>query len=296
MKIILTLTILSISLSLFAQQQQNFDTVKIHTVKVAEHIYMLKGADAGNIGILTGPEGILMIDDQFAPLSQKIMDAIKAVDPGPIRFVVNTHIHGDHSGGNLNFKKAGASIVAHSTVRKRFMDVQKQKTGTDNSWPQITFDKDLNFHLNGEDIELLNFGAGHTDGDVIVHFKKANVFHAGDAFVRYGYPYVDPDNGGSFSGFIATLDNFLLVLDDNSLIIPGHGEVAKKADVKKLRDMLADLRDQVVAALKSGKKPEEVSGMSFASKYDSQLNHDFLKGKDFVLMMAQNLAAQPKKS
>jgi cyclase len=289
MKTLLLCAALSVSLSLYSQQQ-NLDTVKIHTVKVTSNIYMLKSSVAGNVGVLTGPEGILVIDDQFAPLSQKLMDAIKAVDAGQIRFVINTHIHGDHSGGNLNFKKAGAAIVAHSSVRKRFMEAQKQAAEKDNSWPQITFDEAMNFHLNGEDIQLLTFGPGHTDGDVIVHFKQSNVFHGGDAFVRYGYPYVDADNGGDFAGFINTLDKLLLVLDDNSLIIPGHGEVAKKSDVKKLRDTLTDLRDQVLDALKKGKKPEEISGMPFASKYDAQMNHEFLKGKDFVLMMATSLS------
>lgn len=289
MKTLLFASILFFSLTAFAQEE-NYDTVKIQTVKVTDNIYVLKSSVAGNVGVLTGPEGILVIDDQFAPLSQKLMDAIKAVDQGSIRFVINTHIHGDHSGGNLNFKKAGASVVAHSSVRKRFMAAQKEAAGRDNAWPQITFDEAMNFHLNGEDIQLLTFGPGHTDGDVIVHFKKSNVFHGGDAFVRYGYPYVDPDNGGDFAGFVNTLDKLLTVLDDNSLIIPGHGEVAKKSDVKKLRDILVDLRDQVLAALKKGKKPEEISGMPFATKYDAQMNHNFLKGKDFVLMMATGLA------
>jgi cyclase len=289
MKILLLCSSLLVSVSLFAQQQ-NFDTVKVETIKVTNNIYMLKSGVAGNVGVLTGPEGILVIDDKFAPLSPKLMDAIKAVDPGTVRFVINTHVHGDHTGGNLNFKKGGATIVAHSQVRKRFMDAQKNAAGKENAWPQITFEEGLKFHLNDEDIELLSFGPGHTDGDVIVQFKKANVFHGGDAFVRYGYPYVDPDNGGDFGGFINTLDKFLTVLDDNSLIIPGHGEVAKKSDVKKLRDILVDLRDQVLAALKKGKKPEEISGMPFASKYDAQMNHEFLKGKDFVLMMATSFS------
>jgi glyoxylase-like metal-dependent hydrolase (beta-lactamase superfamily II) len=163
------------------------------------------------------------------------------------------------------------------------------------AWPLVTFPDKMTFHLNDEDIELLHFDRGHTDGDVIVHFKKANVYHTGDAFVRYGYPYIDMGSGGSVNGFIATLDKILALSDDQSKVIPGHGEVATKADVKILRDQLADLRDQVVAALKKGKKPEEISSMPFASKYDAQLGTGFLKGKDFVTLMANDLNPQKTK-
>jgi glyoxylase-like metal-dependent hydrolase (beta-lactamase superfamily II) len=292
---------LSVTISLLfafslSHAQQNFDTVKIRPVVVSEHIYMLKGS-GGNIGVLAGPDGILMIDDQFAPLSNKIHAAIRAIDGHPLRFLINTHIHGDHSGGNENFKNFGFTIVAHDQVRERMM----QSTTNDgktvpprptDAWPVISFPDKMNFHLNGEDIELLHLGRGHTDGDVIVHFKKANVYHMGDAFVRYGYPYIDTNSGGSVNGFIAALDKMLFLLDDQSKVIPGHGEVATKADVKLLRDQLADLRDQVATALKKGKKPEEISGMPFASKYDAQLGSDFLKGKDFVTMMANDFASQ----
>jgi cyclase len=279
--------------------QENFDTVRIKPITVAEHIYMLKGS-GGNVGLLTGPDGILMIDDQFAPLSNKIHAAIRAIDGHPLRLLVNTHIHGDHTGGNENFKNFGITIVAHDQVRERMMQGTNNNGKTTpprpvDAWPVVTFPDKMNFHLNDEDIELLHFDRGHTDGDVIVHFKKANVYHTGDAFVRYGYPYIDLGNGGSVNGFIATLDKLLGILTDQSKIIPGHGEVATKADVKLLRDQLADLRDLVVAALKKGKKPEEISGMPFASKYDAQLGAGFLKGKDYVTMMANDLSPQKPK-
>jgi cyclase len=279
--------------------QENFDSVQIVPVAVTEHIYMLKGA-GGNVGILPGDDGVLMIDDQFAPLSNKLHAAIRSIDGHPLRFLINTHIHGDHSGGNENFKAFGMTVVAHDQVRERMMQstIRDGKTippRNQNAWPIITFPDKMSFHLNGEDIELLHFDRGHTDGDVIVHFKKANVYHTGDAFVRYGYPYIDPQSGGSVAGFITTLDKILILLDDQSKIIPGHGEVATKADVKVLRDQLADLRDQVLAALKKGKKPEEIGGMPFASKYDLQLGTGFLKGKDFVTLMAIDLAPQKTK-
>ncbi len=280
-----------------AWAQQNFDTVRIQPIKVVDNIYMLKGS-GGNIGVMTGKDGTLMIDDQFAPLSNKINDAVKTLDPGDIRFLINTHIHGDHSGGNENFKRMGSTIVAHDLVRERMAKEQVNKTTNRttsarerDALPIITFSDKMNFHLNDEDIELIHLDRGHTDGDVIVRFKNANVFHMGDAFVRYGYPFIDVSSGGSFAGFISTLDKALALMDDNSKIIPGHGELATKADVKILRDQLVDIRDQVLAALKKGKKLEEISSLGITDKYDAKLGNGFLKGKDFVLLAAEELKA-----
>jgi cyclase len=283
-----------------ASAQQGFDSVRIRAQKVTEHIYLLKGS-GGNIGVLTGPDGVVMIDDQFAPLSEKIAAAIKVLDAGPIRFLINTHIHGDHSGGNDNFGKAGATIVAHDQVRNRMMkeSVNPRLNRTvppreKVAWPVITFDNKLNFHLNDEDIELLHFDPGHTDGDVIVHFKKANVYHTGDAFVRTGYPYIDGSNGGTLNGYISTLAKLLTVLDGNSKVIPGHGNLGTRADVQAVHDMLIDIRDQVSAALKSGKKVEDITNMNITAKYDAQWGSGFIKGKDFVLVVAESL--QTKKT
>jgi glyoxylase-like metal-dependent hydrolase (beta-lactamase superfamily II) len=293
MKNVIILFLLLISLNTLAQQ--NFDTVKIQPIRVTENIYMLKGS-GGNIGVLIGEDGTLMIDDQFAPLSNKINGAIKTLHPGEIKFLINTHIHGDHSGGNENFKRIGSTIVAHDLVRERMSKEQVNKAMNrttpareKDALPIITFSDKMNFHLNNEDVELIHLGRGHTDGDVIVKFKNANVFHMGDAFVRYGYPYIDGSNGGSFNEFIATLDKAMALMDDNSKIIPGHGELATKADVKILRDKLADIRDQVLAALKKGKKVEEIPSLGITDKYDADLGNGFLKGKDYVLMIAEEL-------
>ena len=284
--------------AIISKAQQNYDTVKIRPLKITDHIYMLKGA-GGNMGILIGKEGTLLIDDQFAPLSNKINGAIKTIDPGAIRFLINTHLHGDHSGGNENFKRMGATIVAHDLVRERMTkeQVSKQFNRTTpprdtDAWPVITFSDRLNLHLNDEDIELIHVSKGHTDGDIIVWFKKANVFHMGDAFVRYGYPFIDVSSGGTFKGFLATLDQSLTLLDDNSKIIPGHGELASKNDVKVLRDKLYDIHDQVLAALKKGKKVEDIPAMGITDKYDAELGKGFLKGKDFVLIIAEELKSQ----
>jgi glyoxylase-like metal-dependent hydrolase (beta-lactamase superfamily II) len=276
-----------------ALAQENFDTVKIRPIKVDEHIYMLKGS-GGNIGVLTGTDGVLMIDDQFAPLSQKIKDAIKSLGPGEIRFLINTHVHGDHSGGNENFKRMGVTVIAHERVRERMMKEHvykehKEPPRDKDAWPIITLTDKISFHLNDEDIDLLHFDNGHTDGDVIVHFKKSNVFHTGDIFVRYGYPYIDASRGGGVNGFIAYLDKLLPVMDENSKVIPGHGEVATKADVKIFRDKLADIRDQVAAALKKGKKVEDIPALGISDKYDAEWGKGFVKGKDYILFIAEDL-------
>ena len=296
MKRIVLLSIIALIAQL-AFGQQNFDTVKIRPIKVSENIYMLKGS-GGNIGVLTGKDGVFMIDDQYAPLSQKIQEAIKKIDPSPIRILVNTHVHGDHSGGNENFKKLGVTIVAHDQVRARMMmeqfNTRLNRTippRDKEAWPAISFDGKLNLFFDDEDIELIHLDRGHTDGDVIVHFKQANIFHTGDTYVRSGYPFIDISNGGSFAGFMNTLEITLALANDNSKIIPGHGELATKSDMKAFRDKMADIRDKVVAALKNGTKVEDIPALGITDKYDAELGKGFVKGKDFVLLIATDLKA-----
>lgn len=289
------LNILFTMMTLTVSAQTNYDTVRIRPVKITEQIYMLKGA-GGNIGAMIGREGTLLIDNQFAPLSNKINGAVKTLDPGEIKFLINTHLHGDHTGGNENFKKMGVTMMAHNQVRERMMkesfNARANRTTPPRdkeAWPTITFADKLNFHWNDEDIVLHHFDVGHTDGDVIVQFTKANVVHTGDAFVRYGYPFIDISSGGGVNGFINTLDKILSIIDDNTKVIPGHGEVATKADVKKVRDNIADIRDQVAAALKKGKKIEDIPALGITDKYDAEYGKGFVKGKDFLLMVAENL-------
>lgn len=281
-------------------QQPNYDTVRIRPVLVSNNLYFLKGS-GGNIGVLIGNDGTLMIDDQFAPLSNKINGAIKTLSPGEIKFLINTHIHGDHTGGNDNFKKMGITILAQDQVRERMtketVNRQNEKVPprAKDALPDITFADKLNVHINDEDIELIHFDPGHTDGDVIVHFKKANVYHMGDMFVTYGYPFIDVSSGGSVNGMITALDKILALMDDNAKVIPGHGELSTKADVKVFRDRLADIRDQVAAALKKGKKKEDLVNLGITDKYDAEWGKGFLKGKDFVMLVADNIAIPPKK-
>lgn len=291
-KILAIALFLTGSVAVFAQ---SFDTVQIRPLRITDQIYMLKGS-GGNIGVLAGPEGLLMIDDQFAPLSEKINKAMQGINPGQLKFLINTHIHGDHTGGNENFKKLGAMIVAHDMVRDRMTKPSVNARTNEqvpprnaDAWPLITFPDRMNFHFNGEDVELYHFTNGHTDGDIIIKFAKANVFHTGDSFVRYGYPFIDPSSGGGFNGFVTNLEKILGLLDDNSKVIPGHGELATKKDVKVVYDMLVDIRNQVSAALKKGKKVEDLPALNLTAKYDEAFGKGFLKGKDFVILVGQTL-------
>jgi cyclase len=297
----ITLSHFFVLLASAAFAQQNFDTVKVVSQKLTDNIYMLKG-EGGNIGVLVGKDGTLMIDDQFAPLSNKINGAIKTISPEEIKFLINTHVHGDHSGGNENFKRMGVTVVAHDLVRERMTKERVNKAlnrvtppRDKDALPVITFSDKLNFHLNDEEIELIHLDNGHTDGDVMVRFKNANVFHMGDAFVRYGYPFIDVSSGGSFTGFLTSLDKSLALMNDSSKIIPGHGELATKNDVKIFRDKLVDIRDQVLAAFKKGKKVEDIPALGITDKYDAEWGNGFLKGKDFVLLVTENIKPPSKK-
>jgi glyoxylase-like metal-dependent hydrolase (beta-lactamase superfamily II) len=244
----------------FAAYCQNFDSVIIKTTKITDAVYMLEGA-GGNIGVLIGNDGIILIDDQFGPLSEKIKNALKAISDKPVKFVINTHYHGDHSGGNANFGNDGAIIVSHDNTRKRlsadqFMAAfnQEQKATPYEGLPKITFHESLTLHLNGETIQVFHVKNAHTDGDAIIYFKVANVIHGGDVFVRYGLPFIDQGNGGSIDGMIAGAEKILTTANENTVIIPGHGQLAKKKDVLAFKDMLQTVRARVMDGIKK-KKP-----------------------------------------
>ena len=275
--------------------QQNMDTVTIRPVVIKPNLFMLKGS-GGNIGLLTGPDGTLMIDDQFAPLAQKIKEAIQKLGGSPVKYLVNTHLHGDHSGSNESFRKDGVTILAQSNVRNRMMkeSVNRQNVKIPprdkDAWPVVTFDEKIRLHLNGEDVEVIHLKmAAHTDGDVIIKFVNANVFHTGDLYVRYGYPFIDGSSGGTYKGFIATLDKIIEMTNDQSVIMPGHGELATRNDVKVLRDKLADMGNKVADALKKGKKVEDIPGLGITDPYDADLGKGFLKGKDFIALIAMEM-------
>ena len=245
-------------------QQPNFDTVQIKTTKISESIYMLEGS-GGNIGVLTGKDGIVIIDDQFGPLTEKINTALAKISDQPVRFVINTHYHGDHTGGNENFGGQGAIIVAHENARKRLSTDQfmaafnrEIKASPYAALPKVTFTDSVTFHMNGETVNVFYVKNAHTDGDVIIHFKESNVFHGGDVFVRYGFPFIDQGSGGSIDGMIKATDLFITRVNDQSKIIPGHGALSVKKDLLDFKQMLVTVRKRVADEMAKGKSLEQI--------------------------------------
>ena len=238
--------------------------IEIRTIPVAENVYMLMGA-GGNLGLSVGDDGALLIDSEYAPLTEKVTAAVKAVCKEPIRFVINTHWHFDHVGGNENLAKAGAVVVAHENVRKR-MSTEQVLRGIDRkvppsptgALPVVTFSDRLRFHWNGDEVEVLHVEPAHTDGDSIVHFRKANVLHVGDTWFNGTYPFIDVNAGGSIDGMIRAVDRALALADEKTRVIPGHGPLSGVAELREYRQMLATVRDRVRALIEQGKSREEV--------------------------------------
>jgi glyoxylase-like metal-dependent hydrolase (beta-lactamase superfamily II) len=262
-----------------AQAQQDFSKVQIKATKVAGSVYMLEGS-GGNIGVSVGEDGIVIVDDQFAPLAPKIKAALKEITDKPIKFVLNTHFHGDHTGGNAIFG-AEAPIIAHENVRKRLMDGgivggNAVPPAAKEALPVITFNDRASVHLNGEDIRAIHFPNGHTDGDSVIFFPKSNVVHMGDDFVTYGFPFVDVRSGGSISGMIAGVEKVLGMVPADVKVIPGHGPISTTADVRKFVDMLKDTRALVAKAASEGKKPEQMKQDHLLAKYED-LGKGFIK-------------------
>jgi glyoxylase-like metal-dependent hydrolase (beta-lactamase superfamily II) len=246
---------------------QNFDAVEIRTQQVAPGVYMLLG-QGGNIGVSVGEDGVFLIDDQFAPLTDKILAAIRAITSEPVRFVFNTHWHGDHTGGNENLGGAGALIVAHENVRARLsMDQVLERIGRepapnpaapDGALPVITFAEDVTFHLNGDELYAFHVANAHTDGDAIVHFRRANVVHMGDTFFRDRFPFIDTATGGSIDGMIAAAGAALALMDASTMVIPGHGALSTREDLRAYRDALRSMRDAVAGLMEEGHSLERI--------------------------------------
>jgi len=236
--------------------QRDFSAVDIKATEVARGLYMLEGA-GGNIGLSVGADGAFVIDDQFAPLAPKILAAIKAIDARPVAFVVNTHWHGDHTGGNEAFGQAGARIVAHDNVRTRLMTGLKRETSETKpapagALPVVTFSDAVSFYWNGRDIRVTHLNDAHTDGDAIIHFRDANVIHTGDIYFNGGYPYIDLQSGGTLDGTIAAQEAILALCDDDTKIIPGHGPLSSKAIMAPYVAMLKDVRMRIAALIAQG--------------------------------------------
>jgi glyoxylase-like metal-dependent hydrolase (beta-lactamase superfamily II) len=276
-------------------QGQDFSKVEVKAEKVAGTVYVLTGS-GGNIGVSIGEDGVVVVDDQFAPLVPKIQAAIRGLTPMPVRFVLNTHWHGDHTGGNEGMGK-DSTILAHDNVRKRMAEGNPNLAGNKvdpapkGALPIITFDQSLTVHLNGEDIRALHYAHGHTDGDSIIYFSKSNVVHMGDDFVTYGLPFVDVNSGGSLLGMIENVDKAMAALPDDVKVIPGHGPVSTKADVKKFTDMLRDCVSLVDAARKKGLTADQMKSGKILAKYE-ELGKGFVKTDGFIDLIDNELSAK----
>ncbi|MEE9409258.1 MAG: MBL fold metallo-hydrolase [Polaribacter sp.] len=248
--------------------------VKIETAKLTNQVYMLKG-QGGNIGLFIGDDGIFMIDDQFAPLSAKILVAVKNITDKPLTYLINSHWHGDHTGGNENMQKEGALIVAHKNVRKR-MNVDQivggkaKKAAVNEALPVITFSDDLMMHINNDAIFISHIHNAHTDGDALIYFTTNNVLHTGDSYFQGKFPYIDLDSGGSINGYIEGIKKMILLTDDKTKVIPGHGNISNKADLKVYLIMLEQVRENVLKEIDKGQTLKQVTdNKELTEKYNS---------------------------
>lgn len=244
--------------------QQDFSKVEIKTIHVAKNIHLLQGA-GGNIGVSVGPDGILIVDDQFAPLAEKIEAALRQLNPGKLKFVLNTHYHGDHTGGNAHFGR-DADIIAHTNVRKRLGGGPGDaKAGL----PVITFDDSLSVHFNGEEIKMIHLPPGHTDSDSIIHFTGANVVHMGDSFFSGRFPNIDLAGGGDVRGYIRNVEEALKRLPADAHLIPGHGPLSTVKELKEFHEMLVETSGIVEKAIAAGKTREQIKAEGLPGKWKS---------------------------
>ncbi|HZX43916.1 MAG TPA: MBL fold metallo-hydrolase, partial [Myxococcaceae bacterium] len=273
--------------------------VEVKVVPVAGGVSMLVG-QGGNIGVTAGKDGIFLIDDQFEPLLPKIRAAVKTLGDGPIRFVVNTHFHGDHTGSNAKLGEAGAVILAQENVRKRLgmeriQPQTKERTPPKppSAWPLVTYASGINLYLNGDELEVVHVARAHTDGDSIIRFRKANVVHMGDTFFNGNYPFIDVDAGGSIDGLVAAIDQVLAMTDDRTRLIPGHGALGTKADLRAYREVVGGIRDRVKTSIAQGKTLEQILAAKPSAQWDATWGKGFIGPDVFVSTIHRSLT-EPK--
>jgi cyclase len=274
------------ALAMSAAAQRDLSKVEIKVEKLADGVYMLTGA-GGNIGVSVGEDGVLIIDDQYAPMVPKIQTALKGITDKPVRFILNTHWHGDHVGGNEELAKQHAEIIAHENVRKRMesgspnVHGDKVPPAAKGALPIITFDSSLTVHINGEDIKALHFAHGHTDGDSIIFFPKANVIHMGDHFFNMYFPFVDVASGGSLTGMIENVEKAMAAVPDDVKVIPGHGALGTKKDALEYARRLKDCIALVQAGVKQKKTLEQMKKEGVLKKYDD-MGKFFIKNDEII--------------
>ena len=270
---------------------------KLQRTDLGQGVYMLVGR-GGNLGVSTGKDGVFVIDDQFAQFAPAIIQEIESLSDGPIRFVANTHYHGDHTGGNAVMRQeTGASIVAHDNVRVRMSTTQETKLfnrttppADEAAWPNVTFSQNMTFHFNGQTIDVIHVPRAHTDGDSLIYFREANVLHMGDNFFNGLFPFVDIDGGGHVDGMIAALDKGLSLSNADTKIIPGHGPLSTPADMKAARDMLADVQARVKAKIDDGASLDEIISSEILSDYSELAS--FIDEKNMIRTAFRSLTGR----
>jgi cyclase len=278
-------------------QQPDPAKVELRTFALGGNIHVIEGGDGGNIAASVGEDGIVLVDDHYKPLTPKLKAALARLSPRPVRFVLNTHWHDDHTGGNEGLAREGALIIAHENVRKRLSVEQVIEAFRTRyppmppvALPVVVFREDVTLHVNGDEVAVFHAPTAHTDGDAVVHFKQANVIHMGDIFFNRMYPFVDVGTGGSIDGMIAACDRALGLSDAKTRIIPGHGPVGGTAELAAYRAMMAVIRARVGALVVAGKSLGEIQAAGVTREYDAEWSGGFFKPEEFVAMVHGDLA------
>jgi glyoxylase-like metal-dependent hydrolase (beta-lactamase superfamily II) len=274
-----------------AQQQQDMSAVQIKPTKLTDSFYTLEG-QGGVIGALVGPDGVFMVDSQFAPLTEKIVAAIKQVTDRPIKFLVNTHQHPDHTGGNENFAKLGVTLISRDELRGRLAAATGRGAVPPAALPMLTYKGAITLHMNGEEIRLIPVPAAHTDGDTMIHFVKANILMTGDFYRSVQYPNIDRANGGSLKGMLDGFNTIIEIANPTTRIVPGHGAVVDEKAVAEHRDMAIALRDRVAALMKKGQTQEQIVASKPTADYDARVPQPGTTGERFIGQLYADLGGK----
>lgn len=267
---------------------QRFDDVVVTPTQITDKIYMLEGA-GGNIGVFVGEDGVFVIDSQYAELSERVKAAISELSDDPVKYLVNTHWHGDHTGGNENFGNDNATIIAHENVRERLSNDQimkafdrEVKAAPEAAWPTLTFKENMTVHINGEDILIFHVHNAHTDGDSFVWFTQSNVLHMGDCFFSGRFPFIDLGSGGSIAGAIKAAEAALMIIDNETKIIPGHGPISNKFDLLKYYTMLSTLHERVADAIEDGQSIDAIKSGNILEGYETGWGDGFINNEKIL--------------
>jgi len=275
--------------SLLAQDNE----IRVQSTEVVPGLYMLDGVDGqfagGNITLLIGSDGVILIDDGLPTTGPALLAAIAELTGEPVDFLINTHVHGDHVGSNATMHRHGATIVAHENIRSRLLDASGDDATPADALPEVTFSDAVTFYLNGHKAHVFHVKNAHTDGDAVIHFPDINVIHAGDVMFNRLFPFVDMDSGGSVEGFLAAQDTIIALADDNTIIIPGHGAIANKADLKVARDVLADCHARVKELVDAGMSADDIVAANPLADYHDVWNWGFITTERMTRSMVQSL-------